>query len=133
MYAVGRTPDKSGSHPARGAWIEIDGDTLSIRLHMSHPARGAWIEILLRETLTDESTESHPARGAWIEMFCSWFCWCPYASHPARGAWIEIFCFRFACGLLAGRTPQGVRGLKFIFSAPFRRYILVAPRKGCVD
>ena len=33
----------------------------------SHPARGAWIEILLKRKC-DAVAVSHPARGAWIEI-----------------------------------------------------------------
>ena len=33
----------------------------------SHPVRGAWIEIA-RETEPCRGIESHPVRGAWIEM-----------------------------------------------------------------
>ena len=33
-------------------------------------------------------------------------------SHPARGAWIEICQVGEALSCKAGRTPQGVRGLK---------------------
>ena len=35
-------------------------------------------------------------------------------SHPARGAWIEILSRRLDGLYGIGRTPQGVRGLKFI-------------------
>ena len=31
------------------------------------------------------------------------------------------------------RTPQGVRGLKFIIGVKYMYTIVVAPRKGCVD
>ena len=35
-----------GSHPARGAWIEIPIKSATIMVRkLSHPARGAWIEI----------------------------------------------------------------------------------------
>ena len=34
-----------GSHPARGAWIEISAVEASETSTVSHPARGAWIEI----------------------------------------------------------------------------------------
>ena len=33
----------------------------------------------------------------------------------------------------AGRTPQGVRGLKYHIAKLFDRHAKVAPRKGCVD
>ena len=35
-------------------------------------------------------------------------------SHPARGAWIEIYRWRYRYLWPSGRTPQGVRGLKFL-------------------
>ena len=35
------------------------------------------------------------------------------ASHPTRGAWIEIFSVDRPHPMLCGRTPHGVRGLKF--------------------
>ena len=38
-------------------------------------------------------------------------------SHPARGAWIEIRRPAYAWRFSAGRTPQGVRGLKYLLSA----------------
>ena len=34
------------SHPARGAWIEIEAACKSVFCVGSHPARGAWIEML---------------------------------------------------------------------------------------
>ena len=76
-------------------------------------------------------------------------------SHPARGAWIEIRKNLEYWDNWQGRTPQGVRGLKFIFHNIFLQFNLshpargawieihdirypeqignVAPRKGCVD
>ena len=41
--------------------------------HGSHPARGAWIEMWLNKRRA-QSDMSHPARGAWIEIFVV----CPY-------------------------------------------------------
>ena len=40
-------------------------------------------------------------------------------SHPARGAWIEISFLPAYCRAGAGRTPQGVRGLKFRGCVPY--------------
>ena len=34
------------SHPARGAWIEIQFPVKTFFRKSSHPARGAWIEIV---------------------------------------------------------------------------------------
>ena len=33
------------SHPARGAWIEMERKNNMAAKNKSHPARGAWIEI----------------------------------------------------------------------------------------
>ena len=76
-------------------------------------------------------------------------------SHPSRGAWIEISFLRCLKGLVCGRTPHGVRGLKSILGmitrltrcrtphgvrglkSSVREYGLdaveVAPLTGCVD
>ena len=60
------------------------------------------------------STPSHPSRGAWIEM-CTPARTRPAlsASHPSRGAWIEIRSAATPTGHRPGRTPHGVRGLKY--------------------
>ena len=79
------------SHPARGAWIEIHLLLLRIKLLGSHPARGAWIEISEAWLRHHQARESHPARGAWIEIFIGY-------NRLPRGF---------------GRTPHGVRGLKY--------------------
>ena len=55
------------SHPARGAWIEINQLTCTLDSSGSHPARGAWIEIS-RQKMVALDLKSHPARGAWIEI-----------------------------------------------------------------
>ena len=102
------------SLPARGAWIEIDGDDLMLELppggrsphgerglkygrqvlrchcRPSLPARGAWIEISRIRSSTPGSLLSLPARGAWIEMAQMIGCTARSPSLPARGAWIEI-------------------------------------------
>ena len=57
--------------------------------------------------------KSHPARGAWIEILVLCSMTLPFASHPARGAWIEISQAAYIGLILMGRTPQGVRGLKY--------------------
>ena len=61
---------------------------------------------------------SHPARGAWIEMSSSSTSTKPSGSHPARGAWIEICTTQCRSLNASGRTPQGVRGLKFQHISP---------------
>ena len=37
--------EKTGSHPSRGAWIEILSAFVDAAKRQSHPSRGAWIEI----------------------------------------------------------------------------------------
>ena len=101
------------SHPARGAWIEITfTEDDARRWTKSHPARGAWIEIENRERFIGGS-RSHPARGAWIEIRQVELLQLSGASHPARGAWIEIDSGSKEYKDMSGRTPQGVRGLKY--------------------
>ena len=42
----------SRSHPARGAWIEMQAENAALRERLeSHPARGAWIEINIFEAM----------------------------------------------------------------------------------
>ena len=57
---------------------------------------------------------SHPARGAWIEIRSAADAVTGVSlSHPARGAWIEMFYMRAGACTRPGRTPHGVRGLKY--------------------
>ena len=120
------------SHPSRGAWIEILVLMLSSLLKVSHPSRGAWIEILKHLDDTGQ-----------------------HVSHPSRGAWIEIQAVHRGAAIYFGRTPHGVRGLKYVIecmlsydyeSHPSRGawieihiflfshlFFVVAPLTGCVD
>ena len=124
------------SHPSRGAWIEICPWGSRLPSVSSHPSRGAWIEIALsavpllgRLCRTPHGVRglkspgcsvpfvpvlSHPSRGAWIEIvrLAGVDTYVP-ASHPSRGAWIEISRRRRRGCCPPGRTPHGVRGLKF--------------------
>ena len=105
------------SHPARGAWIEIQRYCLQfLRYFRSHPARGAWIEISSAWLAMLLISASHPARGAWIEIMMQIVRELPWKSHPARGAWIEM-CLIWICRRISrSRTPQGVRGLKCAYA-----------------
>ena len=77
---------------------------------------------------------SHPARGAWIEIPSFYYStFYLLLSHPARGAWIEIIEKAAVEDVGAGRTPHGVRGLKFPVPAARPAALHVAPRTGCVD
>ena len=52
----------------RGAWIEIRRcQILHRNIGGSHPVRGAWIEIAQMLSAM-ASAMSHPVRGAWIEI-----------------------------------------------------------------
>ena len=53
-------------------------------------------------------------------------------SHPAWGAWIEIGVSRLVVHRDGGRTPYGVRGLKYL-GRWTHQGSRVAPRMGCVD
>ena len=71
--------------------------------------------------LGGEYRGSHPTRGAWIEISSHSAASAAWESHPTRGAWIEI---RAGCGprwRRPGRTPHGVRGLKFPIGGRVRR------------
>ena len=54
-------------------------------------------------------------------------------SHPSRGAWIEISRVMNLSHSLLGRTPRGVRGLKFDVVKVLSDAPEVAPLAGCVD
>ena len=56
---------------------------------------------------------SHPVRGAWIEMVGKLLLYLVAPSHPVRGAWIEMVSVMPKISVLVGRTPSGVRGLKY--------------------
>ena len=53
-------------------------------------------------------------------------------SHPAWGAWIEMGRWGWPLRQSLGRTPHGVRGLKFGYAQQGGMFD-VAPRMGCVD
>ena len=84
-----------------------------LRAFLSHPVRGAWIEILTRY-FAHLDNPSHPVRGAWIEISLLQKFIDEIRSHPVRGAWIEIRAVELTDACVAGRTPSGVRGLKWI-------------------
>ena len=46
MYTGREIPERYGTFPARGTWIEIRmAGTKIVRFHETFPARGTWIEI----------------------------------------------------------------------------------------
>ena len=143
------------SHPARGAWIEITGASTRAGLLRGRTPQGVRGLKFRAGSRTPTHYTSHPARGAWIEIPSQSVKSRNLSSHPARGAWIEISPTRYTSILQAGRTPQGVRGLKYdeagepaavsvshpargawIEMSSYPHFIWtpkVAPRKGCVD
>ena len=118
-----------GSHPSRGAWIEIFGWGCCRRCLWSHPSRGAWIEIFLEviswhymasrtphgvrglkytDTFpTIVRQRSHPSRGAWIEIYTGAGTSCRHPSHPSRGAWIEIQAHHMQAALRQSHPSRG--------------------------
>ena len=76
---------------------------------------------------------SHPARGAWIEIGVQVNVPPPRVGRTPQG----VRGLKYAAALgdlrLHGRTPQGVRGLKFRRRGRSEKIDQVAPRKGCVD
>ena len=74
--------------------------------------------------------KSHPARGAWIEIVLEPVVSNSAKSHPARGAWIEITKYGIQNKLEIGRTPQGVRGLKYAAAAPGQCQFRSHPARG---
>ena len=113
-------------HGARGL-KSGSGGRLTNR-SVSRPTRGAWIEIFPRSD-TRSRPWSRPTRGAWIEIHGKARADLHDRSRPTRGAWIEICRNQGEHGGCNGRTPHGVRGLKFDHRAgllfPNRR----APRR----
>ena len=68
-YMVALAVAAVGSHPVRGAWVEIAvGDVQAVTAAESHPVRGAWVEILVGVVCLMGWPMSHPVRGAWIEI-----------------------------------------------------------------
>ena len=61
-----------GSHPVRGAWIEISRCSAAYIQSASHPVRGAWIEMGSRGDGAGYTASSHPVRGAWVEISLRW-------------------------------------------------------------
>ena len=102
------------SHPARGAWIEIKIIQHQHTANYGRTPQGVRGLKFYAHFLCLRRDESHPARGAWIEICLRVTAGTGLAvSHPARGAWIEISRVMVLLPPPFGRTPQGVRGLKF--------------------
>ena len=106
---------------------------LRVKSSGSHPSRGAWIEIVGMSGLRNPTAcrTPHGVRGlkysiGHIPLRCR-------ESHPSRGAWIEIRTPARPCKSTRRRTPHGVRGLKFDRAPRIIKDRLVAPLTGCVD
>ena len=118
------------SHPARGAWIEIDGRQRPLAHDDRRTPQGVRGLKSKRHGWTLARSPSHPARGAWIEIECPCL-QCPgeicRTPQGVRGLKWHAEPENAGC---AGRTPQGVRGLKFILP-PFQRHTLEShPARG---
>ena len=104
---------EAGSHPSRGAWIEIrTGPRKSTAPNWSHPSRGAWIEIRSRWPDAPQPCRRTPHGVRGLKYLAAAQEASNPLSHPSRGAWIEIRFWRRASRSRARRTPHGVRGLK---------------------
>ena len=101
------------SHPARGAWIEINYPPTKNARNYSRTPQGVRGLKSRSRTPCRGIRESHPARGAWIEIETDCRNRLRGKSHPARGAWIEIKTLFQRYSHALSRTPQGVRGLKY--------------------
>ena len=144
---------RCASHPARGAWIEIAQWIRRITSSISRTPQGVrglkFLEepgigrALVRRTpqgvrglkswrhnMSVRSKKSHPARGAWIEIVNHSCATMSTPSHPARGAWIEMALADHIIPPRRCRTPQGVRGLKFLRIHNGRNSCLSHPARG---
>ena len=116
------------SLPTRGAWIEIEIITATLRRGLlSLPTRGAWIEMdgtltpearfdgrsphgerglkYVRNKCFERSYPSLPTRGAWIEISRSNHRKGERQSLPTRGAWIEMVISEITLSI-AGVAPH---------------------------
>ena len=81
----------------------------------------------LENRLTNLSkSKSQPAGAETLERIVE-------ASQPAGAAWIEIVLLCFYRNGGGGRSPQGLRGLKWISGDIGAQNVDVAARRGCVD
>ena len=76
---------------------------------------------------------SHPARGAWIEISSHAEYSCFVMGRTPQGVRGLKYHVEIENAKLEGRTPQGVRGLKYLPHEKPKASGQVAPRKGCVD
>ena len=107
------------SQPIRAAWIEILKERRDFLRDKSQPIRAAWIEIW-EQIVIKKAVQSQPIRAAWIEIRIVFVHYkFVNVSQPIRAAWIEIGC-RSVILLRRpqGRSPFGLRGLKYKCNAP---------------
>ena len=103
----------SGSHPSRGAWIEMGvvlGAILLVLL--SHPSRGAWIEIGLQvlPKMLAWCRTPHGVRGLKSALYVKEVIQIGRTPHGVRGLKSNA---NYNKRERTGRTPHGVRGLKY--------------------
>ncbi len=126
MHLDSRTP-----HGVRGLKWRSRG--IVLRAGGSHPSRGAWIEMVTTSlsVLRSSGRTPHGVRG--LKSATPIQRVAVHASHPSRGAWIEIIAVMSVLFVTACRTPHGVRGLKWHEQQRGSAALLVAPLTGCVD
>ena len=102
-----------GSHPSRGAWIEMPRNAHGLQGGTGRTPHG--VRGLKWRTRNGHGRRyrrtPHGVRGLKFWIFVGRQT--EVESHPSRGAWIEMPDRRRNSGRWSGRTPHGVRGLKF--------------------
>ena len=105
------TRHHAGSHPARGAWIEIATSETESTAGRSHPARGAWIEILRPQGAGRGVPRRTPQGVRGLKFFACDCASMKYCRTPQGVRGLKYAGRGLILGQ-RGRTPQGVRGLK---------------------
>ena len=85
---------------------------LTCQVIASHPARGAWIEIDSIHAFIAKQCGRTPHGVRGLKSGITTIVCLNFRSHPARGAWIEMSLRVYNPTKKWGRTPHGVRGLK---------------------
>ena len=107
--------------------------TQALQYFGSHPARGAWIEIHTSEPLRSRISSRTPQRVRGLKCIMNSMDLSEFARRTPQGVRGLKFCSRRVQLKIVGRTPQGVRGLKLMDDLQITISLTVAPRKGCVD
>ena len=107
--------------------MSVTSQSRSVLGRTPHGVRGLKYHILCNVC---SEIMSHPSRGAWIEMLLKSPSRTSFMSHPSRGAWIEICGCTVSADMKKGRTPHGVRGLKYDVLRLCAVYAMSHPSRG---